>query len=238
LIKRRNCKKTNSTMSGYIVPYKGNKILVGKKRGFGSNGWMPNNCDQLVLIGGGCKKFADILKEFREETGNLIRYDDVKFIKNDLFIYGFYEVKTVDEYDRLSKFGIHRTCKELTELIWMDLNDVLNEMKRFRYLPEEEKYSNEDEFLRQRFSEYLEHMTFERLHISNFRNGRNLTHPFNKIKLYGYHKTDYHNIQRDLISGKKCNYYEKAFYHFSKKYKKVTQRDWFLIILEEFLLFL
>lgn len=119
----------------YIIPYYKNKeneilVLIGKKKTYSKkDGFIHNNPDQYILIGGHLQKNINIkenmIKEFEEETGHKIDINKISLLnikKKDFFI-GSYECNS-EEYNNFKELSTKERFRELNNIIWVNLKIV------------------------------------------------------------------------------------------------------------------
>lgn len=133
----------------YIIPYYkiNNKIfiLVGTKKIFGNiDGFIHNNAGQRVLIGGHLDKNQmkkkNIIKEFNEETGYKIDIEKLNIIIKTKYYTTFSYKCSKKEFEKFKTLNLnneknkgHKKYIELTNLKWIDINNVENDIEKYNY---------------------------------------------------------------------------------------------------------
>lgn len=217
-------------MSGYMFPYyKSNnktEVLLGVKKDFDRDGWIPNNYNQYVLIGGKCRNHNHIITEFKEETGHYINHNNVEnfiiYIDKYKVLVSLYEVKTLSEYKKLSLIcSIHDN--ELESIEWITLHNAITQINN--------PIDTSDNSLRDEFIDYLTKIDIKRLRKDTSMKHRNKFYPFS----YTYHNLTIDSriylIKHQLYSGK---VFESSLNIFKEICRDKSSNDWFKEILYKF----
>lgn len=224
----------------YLLPYiiKQGKIfvLIGKKLCYSSkDGFIHNNAGQWVFIGGGCNKtlrndklIKSAIREFVEETGHYVNFDNTYLKRYNDFSVTFYKVQTDKEYIKYSKLNPNRKdkWKELEKVKWVTLNKAIKLMKPKNEL--NQPCSNKlDNTVKKYIKDWIlkENKKDKKWILKNELKFFKTSLEKNKKILSN---KEYSDILDDIKKNKKnSKYYDSLFKHIKKTFLKKSYTDWF-----------
>ena len=205
-------------MHGYLLVYYKDKILLGRKKCYGWDGYIHNNPGQLTLPGGHASNLDGIIREFKEETNySNINKENVKFFTNSYFCFGIYKAT---EYD-YNSINLKPKSREFDYLLWKPLDEAIKLMKN--------KVNNPNNNCN--YKSYLD----------NVEKKRRLFRGLDREKKYIYPFFSTHNNKkqseitmagRDLIKNReKSKYFQDFAISFDNIVSERSEVDWYHYIL-------